>query len=364
VITKQAGFVQWDDVPLPVMQAAGLGQTQRGDLSAAADAFGPGTILVPLFQPQILDMVSRRGVFGQRVPRVPATGQPSRYIEQTRIVEGASQDPRNLSFQPGQDPTRRERYVTIKAIVASMQFGLFDVALTRQQNQFPDLVAKDVNDMVDGTLKTSDKMLWTGNDTNLVFPTSLQYVGVLNQINRTASIPSTLRIIDGLKAEVASLMANPNFDVLPTAIYVNPVLGDLIDQEERMNQRQMNQITVTGGLRVNALATQAGELPLIPDRYLPNGPQNGSATETNKTDYTAVILMENLVEMHYVAITPGSGGVPQVFQLGLSGSLGTQYMSVLFDAPVVKGNANASQPQGVVESGVVTYAHSKVIVTR
>jgi hypothetical protein len=117
--------------------------------------------------------------------------------------------------------------------------------------------------------------------------------------------------------------------------------------------------TVTGGLTVNALATQNGLIPLIPDKYLPNGPQGGSTTEAGKTDYKAVILSEALVEMHYVGARD-----PRCFQLGLTGNLATQYMVVLFDAPVVKGNANASQSQGTVESGIVTYAHSVVTVTR
>jgi hypothetical protein len=331
-------------------------------MSAAADAFGPGTLLVPMFQPQILDMVSRRGVLGQRVRREPATGQPSRYFEQTRIVSGQFQDPRNMGYQPTQDPTRRERYVTIKAVVASIGFGLFDVEVTRQQGQFASLVSKDVNDTVDGTLRTSDQALWNGTDTNLILPTSIQYVGLLTQINRTASIPSTLRIIDGLKAEIAALIANTFFTVMPTAVYINPILGDLIDQEERLNQRQiptMSLPTVTGGLLVNALATQAGLIPLIPDKYLPNGPTGGSATEAGKTDYKAVILSEPLIEMHYVGAPQ-----PRCFQLGLEGNLSTRYMVVLFDAPVAKGNANANQSQTTVESGVVTYAHSVVTVVR
>lgn len=355
-IVQQPGFVEWDSVPLPSMAAAGV---KVGDLAAAADAFGPGVILVPMFQPQILDMVKRRGVLGQRLRRELATGQPSRYIEQTRIVTGQFQDPRNMTYQPTGDPTRRERYVTIKANVAACQFGLFDVELTRQQGQFAGLVAKDVNDMVDGTLKTSDLALWNGTDTNLILPTSLQYVGLLNQINRTASIPSTVRIIDGLKAEIASMVANIQFTVRPTAVYVNPVLGDLIDQEERLNQRQIEKIEVAGGLRVTALASQAGVIPIIPDEFLQNGPTGGSTTESGKTDYKAVILTEPMVEMHYVGAKE-----PRVFQLGLTGSLGTQYMCVLFDAPVAKGNANANQNQGVVESSTTTYAHSVCTVTR
>ena len=248
---------------MPLQQAA---RRQTGDITAAADAFGPGVILVPMFQPQILDMVSRRGVLGQRLRPEPATGQPSRYFEQTRIVSGTWQDPRAMGFAPTGDPTRRERYLTIKAIVGSIQFGLFDVELTRQQGQYASLVSKDLEDTVQGCLRTSDQGIWNGTDTNLILPTTMQYVGLLTQINRTASIASTVRIIDGLKAEIASMVANPFYTVQPTAVYVNPILGDLIDQEERLNQRQMPQVPLnlaTGGLVVNGLATQAGHIVLI-----------------------------------------------------------------------------------------------------
>jgi hypothetical protein len=356
-VTREAGFAWMDEVPMP-----GVTQQTVGDIAAAADAFGPGVLLVPMYQPQITDMVARRGVLGQRVKHEPATGQPSRYFEQTRIIIGAFQDPRSMGFAPTQDPTRRERYLNIKAIVGSAQFGLFDVEMTRQQGQYANLVSKDITDMVDGTLRTSDLALWAGTDTNLVFPTTNQYVGLLTQINRTASIASTVRIIDGLKAEIASIIANPFYTVMPTAVYVNPVLGDLIDQEERLNQRQIPQVPLnlaTGGLVVNGLATQAGHIPIIPEKFLLNGATGGSLTEAGKTDYKAVILTESLVEMHYVT-TPE----PRVFQLGLEGNLGTRFMSVLFSAPVAKGNANASQPQNIVETGLVTYAHSVVTVTR
>jgi hypothetical protein len=203
------------------------------DMSAAADFLGPGALETPRFESEIIDLVRRRGVLGQRLRNTPATGQPSRYFEQTRIVGGQFQDPRNLSWSVGNDPTRRERAVTLKALYGAINFGIFDVEVTRQQGQFSMLVAKDITDTVQGVLRTSDKALWNGNDTDLVVPSSLEYVGLLTQINRTASIGSSASIIDGLKAEVASLIANPDFEVRPSAIYVNPVLGDLIDQEER-----------------------------------------------------------------------------------------------------------------------------------
>ena len=50
------------------------------EISAAADYIGPGAIEVPLYQTEILDLVRRRGVFGQRIKQVPATGHPSRFF--------------------------------------------------------------------------------------------------------------------------------------------------------------------------------------------------------------------------------------------------------------------------------------------
>ena len=330
--------------------------TAAGEIAAAADYFGPGALETPHYEQEILDLVRRRGVLGQRIRAVPGTGQPSRYFEQTRIPSGTFRDTRALQFAASNDTTRRERAVFIKALQAGINFGLFDVEVTRQQGQFSQLVSKDIIDTVSGVLRTSDMALWNGSDTDVGNPTTLEYVGLLTQINRTASIASTASIVDGLKAEVASMMANTSFAVRPTAIYVNPTLGDLIDQEERLNHRQMGQVQVTAGLMVNKLATQAGDLPLIPEWALPSV---ASATESGKTDYRAVILMEELVEREYIT-SPD----PRVFPLGLEGNLATRYSIVLFDAVVAKGKANAAQDQATTETGLTSYAHSVVTVTR
>lgn len=333
------------------------------DMSAAADFMGPGAIETPRYQSEILDIVRRRGVLGQRLKEEPATGQPSRYFEQTRIVRGSFRDPRSLAFQPTNDPTRRERAFLIKAIQGDVNFGLFDVEMTRQQGgQFSNLVAKDILDTTEGILTTSDVALWNGLDTDLLISTSLEYMGLLAQINRTFSISSTMSIIDGIKAEVASMMANPFFRVRPTAIYVSPLLGDLLDQEERLNQRQVPTVDlkeVSGGLTVNALNTQAGLLPLIPDWSLFNGATGASTSESGKTDYKCVIVSENLIEFHYVV-----SAKPRVFVLGLEGNLATRYTVVLFGAPVAKGKANAAQAQNVTETGMTTYAHSVGTIVR
>ena len=50
------------------------------DIHSAADYIGPGAVEVPFYQTEITDLVRRRGMFGQRIKQVPATGHPSRYL--------------------------------------------------------------------------------------------------------------------------------------------------------------------------------------------------------------------------------------------------------------------------------------------
>src|SRR5271167_4345930 len=152
-----------------------------GDVSAAADYLAPGAIEINRYQAEIFDLVRRRFVFGQRINQVPATGQPSRYFEQLAIPTAVFTDPRIISATASQ-PSRVERVVTLKALIAQINYSLFDVEVNQQQGQFAYLEAKDLTDTVDSVLKLHDQMLWTGTDTNLIVPTSLQYYGSSGQI--------------------------------------------------------------------------------------------------------------------------------------------------------------------------------------
>ena len=93
---------------------------QFKDIHAAADYIGPGALEVPHFQTEITDIVRRRGVFGQRIKQVPATGHPSRFFEETGIPAPSASagfvDPRNI-VAPVVAPTRVERSVPLKALV-------------------------------------------------------------------------------------------------------------------------------------------------------------------------------------------------------------------------------------------------------
>jgi hypothetical protein len=317
------------------------------EISAAADYIGPGAVEVPLYQTEITDLVRRRGVFGQRIKQVPATGHPSRYFEETAIPSPSASagfvDPRNI-VAPSVSPTRVERSVPLKALVAQINYNLFDLELGKQQSQFAYLQAKDLADTVDGVLRTHDVALWQGTDTSLSSPTTAQYYGVGAQIaaaGSTTTISTGQSIVDGLKSTVAQMLSNTSYGVRPTAIYANPILLDLIDREMKSEFNVvLNSKQIEGGFTVKTLSTQAGELPLIPEWTLPytGTPGSGSAV------LPAYIVTEDMIEYHWLG-----DANPRVFQLGTPGSLASQYVVVKFGGVVVKGAG---------------YAHYQVLVDR
>lgn len=317
------------------------------DIHAAADFLGPGAVEVAMYQPEITDLVRRRGLFGQRIKQVPATGHPSRFFEETAIPAPAASsgfvDPRNI-VAPVVTPTRVERSVPLKALVAQINYNLFDMELGAQQSQFAYLQAKDLTDTVNGVLRTHDVALWNGTDTSLSSPTTAQYYGAIGQIvagGNTVTIPTTGSIVDGLKSTVAQMVANSGFGVRPTAIYANPVLLDLIDREAKNEFNSvLNTRELSAGVSVRTISTQAGELPLIPEWTLSytGTPGSGSAT------LPAYIVTEDMIEYHWL-----SDPNPRVFQLGVPGSLASQHVVVKFGGLVVKG---------------ANYAHYQVLVNR
>jgi len=320
---------------------------QFRDIHAAADYIGPGAIEVPQYQSEITDIVRRRGVFGQRMKQVPATGHPSRFFEETGIpspsLSAGFVDPRNI-VAPVVTPTRVERSVPLKALVAQLNYNLFDMELGAQQSQFAYLQAKDLADTVEGVMRTHDVALWNGSDTSLSTPTTTQYFGAASQIvggGNTVTIGANASIVDGFKSTIAMMVANSNYAVRPTAIYANPVLLDLIDREMKTAFNVvLNTKEITGGVTVKMLSTQAGEIPLIPEWTLgyTGTPGSGSAV------LPAYIVTEDLIEYHWLT-DPN----PRVFQLGTPGSLASQYVVVKFGGVVVKG---------------ANYAHYQVLVDR
>ena len=332
-----------------------MSQAQMMKFEAAADYLGTGAIEVNDYEDVISDIVRRSSVALQRFKAIPATGQPHRYFDQTAIAQGAFQ---STGGQGGSaisptatGPTRTERPAFIKACVAQSNIALFDKMVTQQQKKFANVVAKDIDDIISGINVARASNLWNGNDTSLSAPTTVQYVGLLTQISTQYQVAVGASIIDGLKFAVAELVGQPGFAPRPSAIYVNPILGNYIDQEAKAGQIFLNEVEVVAGVKVKAISTQAGDLPLIGDAFLPAATAAAygfSAPPAGNKNYFAVILMEDEVEMPYVSGETDNPN-PMLFQLGLTGNLSGQFVGVKFDAVIAKQAA---------------YAHATVAVYR
>lgn len=325
-------------------------------MQAAADFLGPGAIEVPIFEKEIFDVVRRSSVALRRFKSPRATGHPHRYFEQTAIATAAAVDPRNLSSSPT-TPTRVERPAFIKAVIAQTNIGLFDKEVTEQQGQFEGVVAKDIDDILSAVEVKRGQMLWAGTDTSMSSPTTLEWMGALEQIGTAggavnlATIAPGTSIIDGLKTSVANLVAQPGYVVRPTAIYLNDILGDYIDQEAKAAHISLETVEVVAGVTVSALSTRAGKLPLIGDAFMPTdtaAKYGFSAPPAGNKNYYAAIIMESETEIPYIS-GKKDDPKPRLFQLGLVGNLAGQFVGVKFDTLVIKG---------------ASYAHALVCVNR
>lgn len=313
-----------------------------GQMQAAADYLGNGAIEVNKYESEIVDWIRRTSETLNRFENVPATGHPHRYFEQTAIATGSFTDPRNIS-PSATSPTRVERSGYIKGLTAQTNIGLFDVDVTRQQGNFAYLEAKDIEDIVSAIQLVRAQAIWTGTDTSLSAPTTIQYVGLLTQITLQGTIMAGASIVDGLKAQVAQLCSNVTFLVKPTGIMLNPILGDYIDRECKAQKIELGTMKIGAGVVVSFINTQAGSLPLIPDVFIPTDTTSKygfSAPPAGFKNYYAVILTESAVIMPYIGGKDGNPNV-RIFQLGLVQGLQGQYVGVKFDAIIAKSAAYA-----------------------
>lgn len=324
-------------------------QAKTIGLDAAADYLGTGAIEVPEFEREIVDVIRRSSIPLQRFKQRPATGHPHRYFEQTSIATGSAVDPRNLSSS-ATGPTRVERPAFIKAVTAQSNLSLFDKDVTEQQGQFASVVAKDVDDVISAIEIVRANMVWGGTDTSMSAPTTLQWMGGLSQITQQFTIANGSSIIDGLKTAVAQMVANVNFVVRPSAIYLNPLLADFIDQEAKAGRITLDSMEVVAGVTVAAISTQVGKLPLIGDPFVPTTAASTAAygfaaTPAGIKGYYAAIISEPEVEIPVISGSEYNPN-PRLFQLGLVGNLSGQYVGVKFDTIIFK---SASYAHAVVQ---------------
>lgn len=307
------------------------------ELKAAADYQNFGALLTPQFEREINDIARRRGVFGQLLDaqQTPATGHPHRWFDQYALPNtGGFSDPRTLAVTAANNggSLRTEFAANVRALTGQINFGLFDQQINAQSSLFPQLVAKDLKDMITAVYQAEDLGLFNGTAANLTDGASVQFCGIKTQASNAVNVAVGVSIIDSIRTKVASMMANTTVVVRPTHIFVNPLLLDIIEQEVKNSATTFKNVLareteVVPGIVVNELMTAAGPLPIIPAWEMASKVNGGDAT---KTDYPVFIASMPLVEKAWV----GQSGI-QVYKLGLTSDLADKYLAVTFNTGAI-----------------------------
>ena len=323
--------------------------------SDAIDYKGPGALLTPKYQQEILDLTRKRGVLGNRINYIPATGQPSRYVELQPVTGGQYADPRNMTEVTPTVPQYTEHALWIRAITGRINYSLFDIQANKQFGNWKNLQARHLMEMMEAVLKTEDKALWIGKN-NVSGSSTYENPNVIDGIITQLTAADAVDNVDqetlihrAIKTTVAEIMAQENYDVVPTAVYMNPLVLDMLEneQEDAGNFRRIlseTETEVVPGVKVRSIQTAAGSLPVITDPLL-----EAKDGANNTKDYPVVILTEPLVEYHWV----GSPNL-QLFLLGREEGLASNYQACKFGAPIVKGAAVAHKLLWVNRNGTQT----------
>ncbi len=237
--------------------------------------------------------------------------------------------------------------VMLKAIVAQINYNLFDIELGDQQKQFAYLQAKDLVDTVSGVMVTHDVALWNGTETSLTDTTNDQYMGCAAQIaagSNSVTVTTSMKIVDTIKTTVAQMVAEHRLPCAADGHLCQPGAAgpDRPGDEERVQRGAEHRPDHRRLPREDAV--DAGRRSAADSRLEPalHSRHDSSGTYTPGT-YPAYIVTEDLIEYHWLG-----DPTPRIFQLGLPNSLTYQYVAVKFGAPVVKG-ANFAHMQVMVQ---------------
>lgn len=346
-----SGFVDPNAGDLVNLRAAKtLGEIAELKAAGVADYNNFGALLTPQFEKEIKDIARRRGVLGQLLDKqqTPAVGHPHRWFEQYSLPNGPGfTDPRTITVTAASNggTLRQEFAAFVRALSGQINFGLFDQQTAAQTSIFPQLVAKDLKDLITAVYRAEDLGLFTGTAANLTDGASTQFCSVSTQVTNTIQVNPGASIIDSIRTKIATMMANQNVVVKPSHIFVNPLLLDLIEQEVKNAATTMREVPagvaeVVPGITVPQINTAAGPLPVIPAWEMST---KASTVPGATTDYPIFIASMDLIEKAYV----GSPDV-QVYKLGLVNDLADKYVAVKFSTGAIVKAAGYAHAYGYV----------------
>lgn len=299
----------------------------------ASTTFGNGAIIVDEFDRILFDDVYRKFILWNRIDKRLAPGETTGGFDQTAVQTARAAARRNLGYT-ATSPTRAARTRRdIKALVADLEFGIFDLSVYQQQGRrFGNLEEKDLKDMVTAVMRLWSQKAYTGD----VDSDANEFDGLRDILGAGSTVLAAASVIKSIEQAIVDMVNTSTRDVMPTAIYTNAQVVFYIEQEllKIGNQLVYAPIQVGSGVfQVAQLNTPAGMLPLIAD------PFNSVVAGTPNT-YPTFIVSEDKLSWQYVEVLGQPGAEPKTFDLGLENDLDHRYKTLMFGALELLGGTN------------------------
>ncbi|APR40509.1 hypothetical protein BTO02_33555 (plasmid) [Paraburkholderia sp. SOS3] len=156
-------------------------------------------------------------------------------------------------------------------------------------------------------------------------------------------------MVDAIKTEVATMVANQNFVVRPTAVYMNPILADYIDQEAKASRITLDSMEVVAASRSRRSRRRSASCRSSATRSCRRTRPASTASPPGERQELLRRDPDGVGSRESGDLGKEYNPNPRLFQLGLVGNLAGQFVGVKFDTIIFKG---------------ASYAHAVVCVNR
>ncbi len=303
------------------------------DNLSAAVTLANGAILVDDYDDVVFDEVLRKYPLWDRIDKRLAPGENTNGFDQTAVGSARSAPVRNLSYSATSSSRAARTARAIKAIVANLEFTIFDRSVYQQQGRrFGDIEQKDINDLITSVLRRWQTLAYDGDITS----DSDEFDGLKALLGAGTTVLATASVLKAIQDEIVSLTNSTARDVMPTAIYTNAQVVLFLEQELLKAGNKLVYAPIQIGssvFQVAQLATPVGFLPLFADPY------NSVITGTPNT-YPTYIVSEDKLSWQYVEVLGQGGAEPKTFELSMATDLDTRFATIQFGALELLGGTN------------------------
>ncbi len=290
-------------------------------------SYGEGFLTYDYYNPVIFDDLLRKFLVWDLLTKHPANSDFTTGFLQSAIGAARMVDKNTLTFSATTATRSAHTPIEIKAITSDRNLGMYKRSLYNQMGQrLGDLSAKDVKDILTSIFAVWNDKLYTGT----VSGSATDFEGLKILIGSGTTVSATTSIVKSVQQKVVDMMNSTTKQVMPTHILANPATAYSMTQEQQKMKIGADWVgspstVVIQGVQLQAINTQAGLLPIIPDPFIP-------VTVGTPNNYPLFIISNDKLRWEYVEPLGQAGPEPKVFEFPQTTILDTPYKGIMFGA--------------------------------